>query len=323
FFVLSGFLITWLLLKEREETGDVSLRGFYLRRTLRIFPAYYVMVALSCLNSYLRLDAWPTGQVVAALTYTVNYWNAFGGTAVGIGEAWSLAVEEQFYLLWPITFILLARRGPKAIAKGLVAATAVVVLWRSYLVLGVGMPPRYIFQAFDTRFDNLAVGCLLAVVLLSARAREWAAASARFVWLPLLTAAGVVVSRVGISDRYHGTVGLTVEAVLLAVLLVQLLLLQPRRLWSWLENPVVRYVGLISYPLYLYHVFVMHAAHRLAMLPMGVQLLVGVGGSVVLASGSYFLVEKPFLRLKKVLSERAKRREASALAPAMLPAVEG
>ena len=102
FFVLSGFLITWLLMKELEETGRISLRDFYARRTLRIFPAYYVFIIGSLVLDTARGFPWPGEMTLSAFTYTVNYYNAIRGhPSTGIAHAWSLAVEEQFYLLWP------------------------------------------------------------------------------------------------------------------------------------------------------------------------------------------------------------------------------
>ena len=102
FFVLSGFLITWLLLKEYRDTGTISLRRFYTRRMLRIFPAYYVFVAASFAIDTVRGDHWRPGLGLSALLYVVNYYNAFQGhPATSIAHAWSLGIEEQFYLLWP------------------------------------------------------------------------------------------------------------------------------------------------------------------------------------------------------------------------------
>src|SRR5215203_3503971 len=109
FFVLSGFLITWLLLKEEAKWGDVSLRLFYLRRSLRIFPAFYVFWAVIVIGmGVLRHKpvAWP--QAISALFYTSNYYQAITGNwQTALFHTWSLAIEEQFYLLWPALFMAL------------------------------------------------------------------------------------------------------------------------------------------------------------------------------------------------------------------------
>src|SRR5881628_2466461 len=103
FFVLSGFLITWLLLREHAANGTVSLTRFYTRRVLRIFPAYYAFLALSFAIDHLRHDPWSPALRNSAIVYLINYFNAFNGHPnTSIAHAWSLAIEEQFYLLWPL-----------------------------------------------------------------------------------------------------------------------------------------------------------------------------------------------------------------------------
>src|SRR2546426_2623171 len=95
FFVLSGFLITWLLLKEDRATGDVSLTRFYVRRVLRIFPAYYAFLAVSFVIDYMRHDPWSPALSTSAIFYVVNYFNAlYGHPSTSIAHAWSLAIEE-------------------------------------------------------------------------------------------------------------------------------------------------------------------------------------------------------------------------------------
>lgn len=164
FFVLSGFLITWLLLKEYRAARDISLRRFYLRRVLRIFPAYYVFLAASYALDRLHGVAWPRGLSLSGLFYLVNYYNATHGHPVTrIAHAWSLGVEEQFYLLWPLLLLVLLRRWDRRAPAIVTATIALVALWRSWLYLGAHAGAAYVYNAFDARFDNLLVGCLLAL----------------------------------------------------------------------------------------------------------------------------------------------------------------
>ena len=102
FFVLSGFLITHLLLKEQAKTGSISIKGFYIRRSLRILPAFYGYCALYILASIAigRALQWP--PIIASALYVNNYYAALHGRTNTMGHLWSLAVEEQFYLLWPL-----------------------------------------------------------------------------------------------------------------------------------------------------------------------------------------------------------------------------
>jgi peptidoglycan/LPS O-acetylase OafA/YrhL len=304
FFVLSGFLITWLLLREHERTGTVSLKGFYLRRTLRIFPAYYVFVALCVAIDLARGDARVRPVILPALTYTVNYFNAFNGhPSNSMAHAWSLAVEEQFYLLWPFLFLLAIRAGRRGVGRVLVGIIGAVLLWRAWLYLGGHAGEAYVYNAFDTRFDNLAVGCLLAVLLTTPSVVRRVATLPMPAWSPLVTVALLVTSRALISDRWHYSVGFTVDAVLFAVLITQLLALHLHPAWRWLDRPAIKYLGLLSYPLYLYHGYGIGLARRVPVAEP-LQLVLGIAASVAIAAGSYHLVEQRFLRLKERLQTR-------------------
>jgi len=300
FFVLSGFLITWLLLKEDRETGRVSLTGFYTRRVLRIFPAYYAFLALSFVIDHLRHHPWSPALRNSAIFYVVNYFNAIHGDHhTSVAHAWSLAIEEQFYVLWPLAFLLLRRQGGRVTVRVLVWMIATVAIWRSVAFLLIGTSPTYVYNAFETRFDNLAIGCLLALLLERGYLERALNATARLSWLPLLTIGLLVISRMLMPASYHYSAGFTVDAALIAVLIVQILQHHHQRLWSWLELPTVRYLGTISYPLYLYHPWGLGAARQLHGLPVGVQFIAGCLICVAVASGSYFIVERPFLRLKR------------------------
>lgn len=296
FFVLSGFLITWLLRKEWEADGAVSLRGFYARRTLRIFPAYFAYLAFVAVVSALR--GTPSDPALPwALTYTVNYYNAWTGHPDGpYSHLWSLAVEEQFYLLWPLLFLLCARRGRRALAVFLGGAIVVVLGWRVALFHGVGIGESYVYNAFDTRFDSLAVGCLLAIALEWRAARRAGEAVASRSWMPLVTLAALFVSSRA-EAAYAKGVGLTIDSVLLAVLIVQLLLLHRARSWRWIDARALRSIGIVSYPMYLYHPWGLAVGYKVPLPPAG-QFLVGVAATLVAAAASYRLVERPFLALR-------------------------
>ena len=123
FFAISGFLITTLLLREHSRSGGISLRDFYFRRTLRIFPLYYAVLCLYCVLAFLTLSGKPKGaefwnNLPAFLTYTSNWFVSadHAGDGVTFYFAWSLATEEQFYLFWPPLMVLalyaVRRSGP-------------------------------------------------------------------------------------------------------------------------------------------------------------------------------------------------------------------
>jgi peptidoglycan/LPS O-acetylase OafA/YrhL len=299
FFVLSGFLITRLLVRERERTGEVSIGRFYLRRTMRIFPAYYAFLLLSYFLDARAGEQWSLAFLANAVTYTVNYFNAFNHhPSTSLAHAWSLAVEEQFYLLWPLAFVILAARGRRALLIGVGVAALAAVAWRSWLVLGAQVDVAYVYNAFETRFDNLAVGCLLAIAI----DHDGVVAAARWCgkrsWFPLVTVALLFSSRVILPNPYHYSVGLTIDGLLIGVFITQILQLYRSRLWSWLEWPAVRYLGRISYPMYLYHAWGASVGRRVPGDAHAIEFAAGVLATIVLASGSYYFIERPFLKLK-------------------------
>jgi len=299
FFVLSGFLITRLLVREQERTGDVSIRRFYLRRTMRIFPAYYAFLLFSYVLDARAGQHWSHTMIANTLTYTVNYFNALNHhPTTSVAHAWSLAVEEQFYLLWPLAFTILAVRGRRALITGVSIAAVAALVWRSWLILSVHVDPSYVYNAFDTRFDNLAVGCLLALAVDHDRVVAAAETLARRAWLPIVTVSMLLFSRIALPSTYHYSIGFTVDAVLFAILIVQLLQLYKSRVWSWLEWPTVRYLGAISYPIYLYHAWGASIGRRLVGSAPSLEFAAAVICTILLASGSYFVIERPFLKLK-------------------------
>lgn len=313
FFTLSGFLITWLLRREYRETGRVDFRGFYLRRTLRIFPAYYVFLLLIGGLMLAAGRSWPPGQGLSAFLYVSNYFGALNpDSGSSISHTWSLAVEEQFYLLWPLAFVLLAKRGRRTMLGALAATIAAVAVWRTWLVYGSGMSEarafQYVYRALDTRLDSLAIGCVLAVVLETNAGLRWARRAAASVWLPVPVVLGILASR-KLSEPVHHALGFTIESALCAVLVVQALQLHPARGYRWLTHPVTEYLGRISYPLYLWHSLALFVAHKLPV-AWPIQLAAALALSVALASGSYFVVEKPFLKLKDRLPKPAKAKSA-------------
>jgi peptidoglycan/LPS O-acetylase OafA/YrhL len=318
FFVLSGFLITTLLLREQQSMGSVSLRDFYARRTLRIFPAYYACVIASYTIDRVAGNPWPRGLVPSAFAYVVNYFNAFNRHPdTSVAHLWSLGVEEQFYLLWPTIFIALARYGLPAVRKALAAVIVLGIVWRCVLHYTGLVDQAYLYNTFDARFDNLAIGCLLATLTTSPRLTNVVPYLAPSAWAPLVTIALMTLVTHGMSSTARHLVGFTIYSALVAVLLVQLLHLSRSFLWRWLESPVSRFLGTISYPIYLYHGWGLGLGHWLTAWPPLLQFIAGAVFGVIGAVGSYFVVERPFLALKKRFAperKRATRSAANALA---------
>jgi len=156
FFLISGFLITTLLLQEVQSNGSISLLNFYIRRSLRIFPAFYFYVGVVFLlaqGSYIRLLP---GDMLHTLTFTMNYHEI---RAWYLNHTWSLSVEEQFYLLWPA---ILTFAGPRNAIRFSLLAIAVVPLIRILMLFGFDASPTALGRQFQAVSDALATGCLLA-----------------------------------------------------------------------------------------------------------------------------------------------------------------
>ena len=299
FFVLSGFLITWLLLREWQKSEHISLRDFYIRRTLRIFPAYYAFVFVTVgWDLYRESDAIKE-MIIPSLLYFVNYHNAMEGhSTASVAHLWSLAVEEQFYLIWPILLIILLKLGRTYVVGFLCGAIILVMLWRSLAFSVLEFGQSWAYNAFDTRFDNLAIGCLLAFIVQNHRARIFLQQISAQFWMPLVT-----LGLLGVSinlDNAHYLYGpaFTIDAFLLAVLLVQLIIQSQGVVFQWLNWRPVVYLGIISYPLYLWHGRGLEVGEKLQMLPEGLQVGVGMIAAILLASTSYHFIEKPCLRMK-------------------------
>lgn len=307
FFVLSGFLITWLLLKENDKHGRISISGFYVRRVLRIFPAFYcywiLLIALLLLTG--KKILWP--HAISAFFYVSNYYNAINGDPnTGFSHTWSLAIEEQFYILWPVMFVLLSR-NLKRMALFLTCLILAVWLYRVALCYLLNVNQGYIYAAFDTRLDHLMVGCLLAVLIKrEALTSFWQIACAN-VYAPFVTLALYIASTYldySATFRYRDVVGFAIEPVLIAILVIQLISLHSTALWRWLDWPALRYLGRISYSLYLYQQITLGVVRKaLSSQPVIVQLLAAIAVTIIIATASYYLIERPFLKLKNLWSK--------------------
>ncbi len=157
FFVISGFLITMLILREIEKRGRVDVKGFYVRRGLRILPAYFAYLGVVALLQYFRLTWIRPKDWIAAVTYTTNFvveprWE--------IGHLWSLSVEEHFYLMWPL--VMLAGRSAARITAMVLMAGCFAARW----VILIKFPAHTSMAEVwtFTRLDTIAAGCLLALL---------------------------------------------------------------------------------------------------------------------------------------------------------------
>jgi peptidoglycan/LPS O-acetylase OafA/YrhL len=308
FFVISGFLITLLLLREERRDGGVSLTGFFCRRVFRIVPAYaaflLVLFGLQVAGAlYLPAISW-----LRAATYSTSLFDRVPG-AWDLSHTWSLAVEEHFYLLWPCLFAVLGRRGAFLAAVGCIAVTPFVRVALRYC-LGDAQPEFGFFT--PTRMDAIAVGCCLAFLATTPRFRRAARCSGAWPTVVVVITATVVLG-LGECLRDCGHVRplayveaflwSTVRPILLAAI-VWLCVCNPTSLVGRLLNGrVLSFIGLISYGIYLWQQFFLNPQrqHWTCGWPAG------LASTLLAALLSYFVLERPLLALKDRLSARRRR----------------
>jgi peptidoglycan/LPS O-acetylase OafA/YrhL len=301
FFVLSGFLITALLVAEYSSGGTIRLGAFYVRRALRLLPALLVMLAAVVIYAVVTY-AHP-GRILqeafATLAYGNNWYRAFWHVpSTLLSHTWSLSVEEQFYFTWPLLLLLALRRSAR-LAFGLAAAATIAcAIWRVYSWES-GAPLVRIYNGFDTRADALLIGCSLALALHLGYAQR-AASFLRFLFYPALLFVLVCFEWLRMSSPALYLFGLFFFSLAVAVGLYNLVC---RDTWlgAMLGSRPAVFVGLISYSLYLWHYPVLIGLERYRVSHAHV---LAVLLSFAFAIGSYYLVEKPCLRLKQRFSRR-------------------
>jgi peptidoglycan/LPS O-acetylase OafA/YrhL len=297
FFALSAFLITSLLLREREETGDISLKHFYFRRILRIWPLYFLVIGLGLVLSHTMANQHlPWYYVAGYLLFAGNWVHAVFGRPESIAfPLWTVSIEEQFYLIWPLLVKRLERRG-------LIVAGVVIFLLATVCRIGfvlAGVSGGYIYYGSTARCDSIALGILIALfadrlpeltrtarlLLVSGGLVGWIAASA---WL---TDQPGAISMREVPGRL--IIALAAGAMLYGCLYSRSKLLTG----AWVVE-----LGKVSYGLYLLHLTGLLLAKSVLHPISGTALLatkaVGFVLTLLLAFASYRWVESPFLRMK-------------------------
>jgi peptidoglycan/LPS O-acetylase OafA/YrhL len=331
FFFLSGYLITTLLRMEFEKTGTISFRAFYLRRAFRILPPVYLVLGLAyTLTRVGALGAQKLrlGAGLAQVFFLSNYqilrsgWDGpHSGRPLGTGDLWSLAIEEHFYLLFPLFYLLLCRYLPQRRRQAIVLGgiCAMVLAWRCVLMFGLHASFDRTYIGTDTRIDSILFGCILAIWANPFLDRGEPGARFRLgqLWAPLLApvsivalalAAGVVsVNRALylhlIDPRIAGTFQYTIEGLALIPLFVVAVRYHTWGPMKLLNLRAVAFIGGLSYSIYITHQIIISAAHQ--HLPPGriERGVVYVGITLLVAWGIFSFVERPFARMRRRLSK--------------------
>jgi peptidoglycan/LPS O-acetylase OafA/YrhL/lysophospholipase L1-like esterase len=311
FFVISGFLIAGILIDSRGEPG--FLGNFYARRVLRIFPLFYLFVGGTLLASLLAHHDGVFREAGSPLWYLLQLGNipeALLGRdpPYWLAPVWSLAIEEQFYLSFPL---LVRVCDPRRLAGWLVAVAGAALAIR--LATTALIPDRERIQYLFTlcRLDTIAIGCLLAVIVRSARYRVWGARLPRIL-VPVIAGTGVILvaSELDRTTWFGRTLGYDVLAIGLAALVAIVFEYRGRAATAVLRSAVLRYPGKLCFGLYLLHrpadTLVTELVARAGL--DGANLLwlpVKIAVAVAIATLSWRIVEQPFLRLKQRFSSAA------------------
>ena len=299
FFVISGFLITYLLLHESEKTNTVDIPKFYLRRILRIWPIYYgyILVVFGVLSLFHLQNELANPKIWYYLFFTANIPFFMGSVIMPIVHYWSIGVEEQFYLFWP----WLVKYGKKNILKIAIIICCVWMAckWGSYIVFG----KNHLYRFFSvTRFDCMMVGAIGAIlyyrgnaVFIRVSTNKWVTTIA---WILLLA-----------SDYYAFLIPAPLRIEFLAIVSLAVIMSQlaDRPFIINLENRFFDFVGKISYGIYVIHPIIIFVFSKWYStlninLPNAIQYVLIYSSITLITIGlawiSYTFYEKPFLKLK-------------------------
>ncbi|MCA8887784.1 MAG: acyltransferase [Parvularculaceae bacterium] len=306
FFVLSGFLISTLLLREKAANGRISLKNFWMRRALRLIPAYYlVLFALLAAYSILKPGSEETESLWSGFpAYALYFSNWIDPHFPNLGPTWSLATEEQFYLVWPLF---------EAFAAPIVSAAAIVVgviinqlinfgLLDGAIQSMIGWTPAEHPEILQTTFTPILLGVGLAHALDSQSTHNLVRQIVGFRHASIVYAV-ILIALLNIpASNISGAMRLALH--LAATLFIGSIIVAPTSgLTKALEWKPISFVGAISYGMYLYHMFGLHIAsvilQKIGVDASVMKFFLGCAITIVASAASYFFYEKRFLDLRR------------------------
>lgn len=308
FFALSGFLITTLLLEEYSQSGTISLAGFFRRRALRLWPVLVALVAFSLLSVVLFNPAVTPERLALVAVSVLGYFSNYVLTTDsqswtgGMSHTWSLAVEAHFYIFWAVTvFAVTRRRGLdlKYLAITAVCIAAGSAVWRIF-VWNISSDFNWPYCVTDTRLDAVFLGVLASIF----RLRQLAFQIGRRIihgteiaCIALLIALFYGV-RQSSAIPYWG--GFTLAGAIAALLILTTLLSEHSLVAGVVKSPWLVWFGKISYSIYIWHVPMSKLVRADRLIALGVPSpaaeMVRAAASIVVAAGSYYLIEKRFIK---------------------------
>lgn len=306
FFLLSGFLITRLLIIEWDSTKTLKIGRFYIRRALRLLPAllfllfFYSLVVIFFAKDKINYLI----DLPIVLFYMSNWWRALGSMRPGnLGHTWSLSIEEQYYLIWPsLLLFVLSRRIERRSQFGLVLAAAVLLTVTRVVMTLMDVPSFRIYNGLDTRADLLLYGSALALWL-SSRHNDGGRSD-----IPACPRTGLVVFLLAGGLAYlfsqdqtgYFLYGIPLCGLSVAGLILHVVALPESGIARGLSSRVMRHIGKISYGLYLWHYLIIRMLHETSHFNYGwiVSFPVTLALTFGAAEISYWFIEKRFLKVK-------------------------
>ena len=311
FFVLSGFLITSILIKEYEKDGQISLKKFYLRRAFRLVPAFWTFLIFIYFFAGQILPAeqakliYSHDNLFYAFTYLMNWHSAFGTELTGnLNHSWSLAIEEQFYIIWSLA--LFAAFAKKITRRQIFLLTSITILaligWRFFRAAD-GVSPRVLYYSTETRIDALLIGCVGAMIYSWRLLPKKFYAGWQFSLLALISLAATLwmISHFSHTDSVLYYAPLSIFALATAIIILWLMTREKSFPKTLLELSPLRWIGKISYGLYLWH-YVFYEFGKELFQSAALQVMIGVGLAFFVSTASFYLIEEPFLKLKDKFS---------------------
>jgi peptidoglycan/LPS O-acetylase OafA/YrhL len=308
FFVLSGFLITSILLEEWQRDSDISLRRFYVRRALRLLPAlvaFLLFIQMYSLAFFQGVRFWNMEKSIAAvLCYVANWMRAFDLLDLGnLSHTWSLSIEEQFYLLFPLLLLFLLRTKitRRRLFAGLLVTIVLLALYRAFRWAGPASDQR-IYNGSDTRFDELVTGCAAAVGLNAGMfGHPRVRTILRYALLPAILLLGIMIAHPLRPEMLY-KVGWPAIEVAVASIILWLVVTAQSPLHKLLELPPVVWIGRVSYGLYLWHFPIIGRAGGWSRMLGPLTVPVGFALTFGVVAVSYYFLELRFLKMKKRFS---------------------
>jgi len=304
FFVISGYLITSLLLREQQKRGSISLRGFYLRRAMRILPPLYAYVAVLLLLGWAGRLAVTKVDVISALFFFHNYAH---GSMWSLEHFWSLSIEEQFYLIWPFVLLYCLRR-PGLAGRLTAGKIAIVVIAISPLirVLSFRLHNPYLHNnsGFHMRADSLMFGCVIALLQDTPFFERIYQAATRIWWLPpaVILLSDLIGAR--FQNYWQYPFGYTICGAAIAIFLLWCVRNPSSFVGRLLNARPVMHIGVLSYSIYLWQTLFLHEASNSVFGPSLAFVNTFPGNWIAIllvAELSFYLVEQPSLRLRNRL----------------------